>query len=212
MFGLFLCLEKWFLVFITRLFFASSFQLCFTFFSFLMYAKIRMCFFVVKCGKNSLLFSVSVLLVQEHFWAKKSVLFSTVLEITFKILFSLQEKPQKKTQPKKNIFCFCSALFLFHLFSLNIFFVHFFLSSFCSSLFDFLSFFFSFFTSPSHVSLVFFFSIAVFVYLLFVLPHFSSLLFLISFFFSYFFFTFFFSSSACFFARKNSKIFWGQFF
>ena len=59
----FFCVLKMVSRFITRLFFDSSFQLCFSFSPFLMYPKNKNVFFVLKCGKNSLLFSVSVLLV-----------------------------------------------------------------------------------------------------------------------------------------------------
>ena len=80
------------------------------------------------------------------FLSEKSVLFSTVLEITFKILFSLQEKQQKNSAQKKNLHFFVFA------FSLNIFFHHFFLCSLLTSPFSLLSFLHSFLISPSHVS------------------------------------------------------------
>ena len=131
--------------------------------------------------------------------------------------------------PKKIfIFCFCSVPFLFHLFSFNIFF--FFLSSLFSlftfpfhpfvhpfllfSPFSLLPFLHSFFFSPSHVSLFFFFSIAVFCVSSFCL---TSLFF--SLFCSWSHFSFHTSSLPCFssspylfFLPKIFKNFCGQFF
>ena len=79
--------------------------------------------------------------------------------------------------------------------------------------FSFLSFLHSFFFLHLMFPQLLFF-IAVFVYLLFVLPHYSSLLFMISFFFWYFFFTFFFFIIfvSVFFLPKKFKNFCGQFF
>ena len=236
MFGLFLCLEKWFLVFITRLFFASSFQLCFSFFSFLMYAKIRMSLLWWNVGKTLFCFLFLFSWFKNIFWAKKSVLFSTVLEITFKILFSLQEKPPKKNsaQKKPSFFVFVQPFFCFTCF-LSTFFLSFYHHCFLCSLFPFIFLFISFcfsllflfslfsilslflhlsvspslFLSVSHVS--FFFSIAVFVNLLFVLPHFSSVSFVLDLIFLFIlilYLFFFFHHLRIFLPEKNQKFLW----
>ena len=157
-----------------------------------MYPKIKKVVFWVKLWENSLLFSVSVLLVffflkKHNLCAKKSVLFPLSLKL-FKS-FSLHFKAQKNQTKKTFIFCFCPVPFLidffFQHFSLfftfiTIVFVHFSFSSKCSSLLVFLSFFFSLFSPSFFFSLSqcfsssfflnlmfpYLFSIAVFVYLL----------------------------------------------
>ena len=169
--------------------------------------KIRICFLSWNVGKTLFCFLFLFSWFKNIFERKKSVLFSTILESTFKILFFSSRKTTKKLRQKNFIFLFLFRPFFCFTFSLNIFFYHFFLCSLFTSLFDFLSFFFSFFTSPSHVSLFFFFSIAIFVYLLFVWPQFSSLSFVLDLIFLFILLLYlFFSSSAYFFARKSSKI------
>ena len=75
MFGLFLCLEKWFLVFYISPFFDSSFQLCCSFFLLVDVSKNKNVFFVVKCGKTLFCFLFLFSWFKKHFWGTKSVLF-----------------------------------------------------------------------------------------------------------------------------------------
>ena len=143
--------------------------------------------------KHSFVFCFCSLGLKTFCVQKNPFYFSTIFEISFKILFSLHEKPQKLRQ-KTFIFLFLFSPFFCFTFSLNIFFHHFFLGSLFTSLFDFFSFFFFLFSSfflyssisvflllffsVSHVSLFLLF-IAASVNLLFVLPHFSSLSFVL---------------------------------
>ena len=223
----FCVLKNVFSFFITRLFLILLFNSVSLFFTFFLYPKIRMCFLWWNVGKTFYCFLFLFSWFKNILCAKKSVLFFHYFWNVFKNPFLPSWKTTKNSVKKPSFFLFspffcfvfvfqrvpcffhhfvlCSLTFSFHLF------VHLFLifSPF-SFLFSILSFSISvfllrFFFSVSHLSF-FFFSIAVFVNLLFVLPHFSSLslLFLISLF-SYFFFTFFFFISVPVFFARNSK-------
>ena len=123
-------------------------------------------------------------------------------------LFTLNHK--RNSAKKAFIFCFCFT-FSFNMFTvsfINVVFVHFLHSPFCSSLLLFSPFFFALF-SPFFFFCIscflIFFSIAVFVYLLFVVPQFSSLSFVLDLFCILLLYLFS-HHLRIFFARKNSKI------
>ena len=233
MFGLFSVSWKMVSRFYNLPFFYSSFQLCFSFFSFLMYPKTRMCFCREMWEKLSFVFCFCSLGLKTFRVQKIRFIFPLFLKFLLESFSLFMKNHKRNSAIKPSFFCFCSVAFLFHFVPFNIFFHHFFRgslfpSSFCSSLFDFLLFFLlsflhSFFISPSpcfsfsfFLYLMFpylFFFIAVVAYPLFISTHFSSLLLiLISFFFSYFFFTFFFIISASFFCpKKIQKFLWSIF-
>ena len=189
-------------------FFDSSGKLCFFFLLsfFLMYPRIKKVVFWWKWWKLSFVFCFcSLVFLKKTMCARANPLY---FPLFLKLLesFSLFTSKHRKTDKKKpSFFVFVQSPFWL-IFSFNIFpfffsfitvvFVHFFLSSFCSSLFAFLSFFLSLF-SPSFflylsVSLppfssiscfLVFFSIAVLCIFFWIDSFYFSLLFLISFFF-----------------------------
>ena len=184
----FCVLKNGFSFFITRLFLILLFNSVALFFSLLMYPKIRMCFLWWNVGKLSFVFCFCSLGLKNIFEGQNPFYFSTIFEISFKILFSLYFKPQK-IQPKSLHFLFLFSPFFVSLFLstffpssfITFFFVYFFLSSFCSSLFDFLSFFFNLFSILSFflhlsASLSLFFLYLMFPHLFFFIADFVNLL------------------------------------
>ena len=100
--------------------------------------------------------------------AKNPFYFSTIFEISFRILFSLHEKPQKKFSHKAFIFLFLFSPFFVSLCSFQ---------HFLSSLFSWFTFYISFWFSPLFSSLFspffLYFSISVFLLLFFSVSHVS---------------------------------------
>ena len=200
----FFCLEKWFLIlYISPLFFCFIFWTLFLFFhtSFLKYKKRCSCWKMEQ--KLSFVFCFCFLGFKNMLCPKKSVLFSTIFDLLFEFFSLSSLKTTENTAKKSSCFVSVPSLFLFHLFSFNIF--PYFLSSLFSlfSPFSFLSLFLhlmfpcSFF-SPSPFLCIF---------ILFDLTFLLSLLFLISF--AYFFFTFFSSSPYMLFWTENiQKFLW----
>ena len=225
---LFFCvLKKWFLVFITRLFLIFFFNSVSLFSLFWCIQKKECVFCREMWEKHSFVFCFCSLGLKTFCVQKNPFYFSTIFEISFKILFSLHEKPQKNSDKKPSFFVFVQSLLLFYFFSQHFlsslfswftFYISFwFFLLFLFSLFFILSLFLHLRVSPYLFFLYLMFpyfcssSPLLWIFFLFYLIFLLSLLCLISFFFSYF-FTFFFIISVSFFARKKFKNFCGQFF
>ena len=236
MFGLFLCLEKWFLVFITRLFLILLFNSVSLFFSFLMYPKIRTCILSWNVGKTVFCFLFLFSWFKNTFERINPFYFPLFWKLLLKSFF-LFKKNHKKTQTKKtSFFVFVQFFFLFHiifqhfslffhyyvlcsLFPFIFFFISFWLSLlFLFALFSILSLFLHLSVSlslfsVSHVSLYFSSSPFLWIFFLFYLIFLLSLFCSWSHFsFAYFFFTLFYHLRICYFGPKKIKNFCGQFF